>query len=199
MPNDPAFQKRVLTAALNLLPFQQEGPILVDFPEEAPSASETATGWACPINFSRHREELDGIHQQLDMFKDEISKLRPWYDLGLKKRGRTTVGLSSLDIDALCDFIGSFLRNVTPDNPSKEIPLGEMLRFAAEDLKSFYYEAATAQPGAKAPDSTELTDWFWEQTVAAQVLHAVKNACMSSDDDDLQMAASMFLIPMDRM
>ncbi len=43
-PEDPAFQRRVLMAALALLE-RRDGPVLlVDFPEDAPSMTDTA-GW----------------------------------------------------------------------------------------------------------------------------------------------------------
>ena len=44
IPGDADFQRRVVLAALSLLD-ANEGPVLVDYPEEAPLAGEQ-TGWA---------------------------------------------------------------------------------------------------------------------------------------------------------
>mgnify|MGYP005853247089 FL=1 len=54
-PDDPKFQRRVLLAALELFD-SVEGPLLVDFPDDAPGASvesdQTVEGWACPVGFA---------------------------------------------------------------------------------------------------------------------------------------------------
>ena len=65
-----------------------------------------------------------------------------------------------------------------------------------DDLKAFYYEAATAQPGASAPTAEELDDWFWGDTVAAKVLFAVKDRCLKKDDKMMQLLGKILLIPM---
>ena len=50
-PNEPAFQRRVLVALLDLFK-APTGPLLVDFPDQAPAALAELEGWACPINLS---------------------------------------------------------------------------------------------------------------------------------------------------
>ena len=57
VPNDPAFQNRVLKAALGLLD-RASGPILVDYPEDVPEGAEAMgdeemTGMVCPIDLPR--------------------------------------------------------------------------------------------------------------------------------------------------
>ena len=44
-PNDAAFQKRVLIAALKLLE-ASGGPVLEDYPEDAPGGGESVGPWA---------------------------------------------------------------------------------------------------------------------------------------------------------
>ena len=48
-PGEAAFQRRVISAALAL--FEREsGPVLEDFPEDAPGeAPSYAEGWSCPV------------------------------------------------------------------------------------------------------------------------------------------------------
>ena len=72
--------------------------------------------------------------------------------------------------------------------------LGSALKLAVEDLKSYYLEAVTNQPG-QPTDSKTLADWFWGQTTAAQVINKVREVCMASDDEKLALAGKMFLIP----
>ena len=47
-PDAPDFQREVLRAALALLE-RPAGPVIEDYPHEAPLASATADGWACPV------------------------------------------------------------------------------------------------------------------------------------------------------
>ena len=52
-PEDPAFQRRVLSAALALLE-RPSGPVLEDYPEEAPSDGPADDeGWVCPVSFAQ--------------------------------------------------------------------------------------------------------------------------------------------------
>ncbi len=44
-----------------------------------------------------------------------------------------------------------------------------MLKLAAEDVKAYYFESLTAQPGPT-PDSRALADWFWGETRAGELI-----------------------------
>ena len=44
---------------------------------------------------------------------------------------------------------------------------GEQLKHAAEDLKAFYNEAATSQPGHST--AHELESWYWQESVPGKV------------------------------
>ncbi|MEJ0068273.1 MAG: hypothetical protein WDO24_05580 [Pseudomonadota bacterium] len=48
------------------------------------------------------------------------------------------------------------------------------LRFAVDDLKAYYTEAAAA--GTAKPSSRQLGDWFWNETVAGAALFALRPA-----------------------
>ena len=65
-----------------------------------------------------------------------------------------------------------------------------------DDLKACYTEAVTAQPGGASPGSQALLDWFWEETVASKALFAIKNICMKSSDEVLQLVGKMLIVPM---
>ncbi len=186
MPNAPAFQKEVLLAALKLLEVP-EGPVLEDFPKDAPVSSEQPTVLACPLNISI--EDTTGgteAERLCTAFKNEIMSMRPWYDMAVKKRVRTTVGVSGLEPGAIGDFVCSFTKDNVPGNPRQDISLADELRFTVEDLKAYYFEAITAQPGMEVSSARPLLGWFWQDTVAGKVLLAVGEVCAKSEDESLQ-------------
>jgi hypothetical protein len=116
VPNDPGFQRRVLTAALKLLE-APGGPVLEDFPEDAPVSGDQITTLSCPVSFTREETDLTEAEQLCSALKREMASLRPWYDVSVGKRGRTTVGVSKLEPDTIADFICSFLKDGVPENP----------------------------------------------------------------------------------
>jgi len=170
-PNDPDFQARVLSAALDLLN-EKDGPILSDYPEEAAYMAVQGP-WACPIDLSGSEEDLSEEGKLINFFKTEMNQLRNWYDMAVEKRGRTTVGVSGVDLDNLAGFISAFLTDEQPENPNPDLPFPQTLNLATDDLKAFYTEAATAQPG---PTGTpeQLADWFYGKTAAGRLLYRHK-------------------------
>jgi len=194
IPHDAGFQKRVLLSALKLLE-ESSGPVITDFPEEAPVTREADVIWACPVNLVREKIDLNDANALRAAFKKETVEMRSWYDLAVKEKQRTTVGVSGLEINQIVEFIGAFIDSV-PANPREDISLSFSLNFAVDDLKAFYYEAAAAQPGSASPTAEELDDWFWGDTVAAKVLFAVKDRCLKKDDKMMQLLGKILLIPM---
>lgn len=193
VPNDAAFQNKVLLSALKLLE-APEGPVLSDFKEDAPDTAVVDVVWACPANLARKEPDLSTTAAMRTAVKKEVVELRSWYDLALKKQQRTTVGVSGLEMEQIVEFIGAFLDG-TPENPRQDIGLAYSLNFAVDDLKSYYYEAAAAQPGNLLPTRSDLDGWFWEQTAAAKVLFAIKDRCLDSEDKMLQLVGKLLLIP----
>lgn len=194
MPNDPAFQKRVLLAALKLLE-APGGPVLEDFPEDAPASTDEITTLACPVNFAQNEADFTEAEQLCAAFKREMVSLRPWYDMSVGKQGRTTVGVSGLDLDAIGDFLCSFLKGVEPKNPRDDISLAYTLKFVADDLKAYYFEGITAQPGQESASGQILTDWFWQETVAGKVLLAVKEVGKKSENRSMRIVGSALIVP----
>lgn len=193
VPNDAAFQKRVLLAALKLFE-EPVGPVLQDFGDDAPVADGADVVWACPVNLTRREADLHSNDAMRAAFKREMVELRPWYDLAVKKKERTTVGVSGLGLEQIVDFVGAFLDGL-PENPRQDLSLAYMLNFAVDDLKAYYYEAAAAQPAGTTPTGGDLDSWFWEQTAAAKVLFAIKDRCLESDDKIMQLVGKLLLIP----
>lgn len=192
-PGNPGFQKRVLLALMQLFEAPR-GLLLEDFPEDEPESDEM-TVLSCPVNFSQETTVLDNADKLLDAFRREISAMHPWYDLSVKKQNRTTVGISRIPVENLGDFIYAFVNGETPGNPRKDISLASTLKFAVEDLKSYYIEGITAQPGQDNASSKTLDDWFWNETVYGKILLALKKTCEGSPDEMLKMTGSHFLVP----
>ena len=193
VPDDAGFQKRVLLAVLKLLE-ADKGPVLVDFDEDAPASELAETGWSCPINFTKKPEALDDYQALRAAFRQEVIELRLWYDQVLNQRGRITFGVSGLDMDTIVDFIGDFLDGIPP-NPRDDLSLAMTLNFAVDDLKAFYYEAVSAQPGEALPDSSMLDNWFWQETAVSKILFQIKKLCQDSDDKMFQLLGNILLVP----
>jgi hypothetical protein len=194
-PDDPAFQQRVLDAALGLFT-ALSGPVLEDYPEDEPE-NDNITVLACPMRYNDSGTENKNEDPLLRSFRQEMAAMRPWYNTALSKRQRTTVGISKIDIEALPDFIYPFAKGTLPENPRKEYAPSYMLKLAAEDLKSYYIEAVTAQPGQANASARLLQDWFWDETEAGKVLLAVKKVCEASPDKMMNMIGAHFLVPGD--
>ena len=189
-PDEPDFQKRVIRTALRMVE-QETGPVHVDFPEEAPGEAAEAGGWVCPVSFPQPQAE-DTVAERL---RREMQELRIWYDIGLEKRGRTTVGTSGLDIDAIPGLLIRVADGEVPDNPRDDVDLGESVRLAVEDLKAFYYEAASAQPGSVKAGADDLADWYWLQTEAGKLVLRCRQTCQEGDHPALQEKSSVFAPP----
>ncbi len=194
-PDDAAFQRRVLLALLKLLE-ATDVPVLADFPDDEPETDEI-TVLACPVDFTRSTEESGVTDPLKAAFHREITAMRPWYDMAVNKRQRTTVGVSGIDLEALGGFIYAFIEGPEPENPRNDIPLSITLKFAIEDLKSYYIEGITAQPGQAGASSRVLQDWFWDETAAGKVLLELKKICEASPDETMSMVGSHFIVPMD--
>lgn len=194
-PNNPAFQRQVLLAALKLLEAPEGPVVLTDFPQNAPVSAEEPPVLACPYVPPAEESNTTDAEKFCQAFKTEMASLRPWYELAMQKRKRTTLGLSRLSLDEMTDFICSFLAEAPLKNPRQDIPLASELRYAADDLKAYYNEAVTAQPGMETSDSKLLAKWFWENTVAGKVLKTVREACARSQDKALQGVAAGQLVP----
>jgi hypothetical protein len=194
-PDNPDFQKKVLLAVLGLLE-AGSGPVLEDFPEDEPE-SDVITVLSCPVNYSRSTLEDGETDPLLSSLHREITAMRPWYDLAVKKRQRTTVGVSGIVPEKLGDFIYAFIKGEEPRNPRDDMSLPYLLKYAVEDLKAYYIEGVTAQPGQAGASSRALQDWFWDETVSGKVLLSLKKTCEASPDKLMNMIGGHFIVPGD--
>ncbi len=190
-PNNPGLQTQIIKAALNMLE-APSGPILEDFEAgDATIQTEETEAWACPVSLNAPAETDD----LASVLQAEISQLATWYNEAVQKRGRTTVGTSRLAPEKIGEFLGAFLKGETPDNPRPDVGLPWTVKLATEDLKAYYLEAATAQPGMSFPDEDQLADWFWERTAAGKAYTQLSRVFGKSEDFETKILGSFLMVP----
>jgi len=180
----------VLLAALRLFE-AKTGPLIEDYPEDAPAADEPeGDGFACPVSFTRPVTDA-GLSGELQR---EVAQLAPWYELVGKKQGRTTATLSGLTPAAMAKFIADFIADPATQSYRAEVPLVLALRLATQDMKAYYLEAASMQPGARA--ALEAREWFWRSTAAGQAFLKLRDACLVHPDDAVKGFGARSLVPL---
>ncbi|WP_439612828.1 hypothetical protein [Reyranella sp.] len=174
MPDDPAFQRRVMQAALDLF-VRTDGPLIADYPEQVAEEADF-TGWACPINLAP---------RATDTLAAEIDRLAVWYDRAVTAQGRTTVGVSGLDMPAAGKLVAAAL--------AESLPAAQPLKQAIDDLKAYYLEAASAFPD---PGSSRTRKaWLWDETILATSLLALQPKLADSADAQHRILANLTMIP----
>ena len=174
LPDDPPFQRRVVKAALDLLA-QTDGPLIADYPEHVPEVTDFS-GWACPINLAP---------SQVDSLVAEVDRLATWYDRSVTTLGRTTVGVSGLDMPAAGALVSRALDG--------DLPEAQALKEAIDDLRAYYLEAASAFPDPGT--SATRKKWFWDETKLAQAILALQPKLAASADPQHKILANLTLIP----
>ena len=186
-PNDPEFQTRVLRAALKLLD-APSGPVLEDYPEDAPSDPLGAQPeQVCPVSFARQVDE----NNLGDVFLREVEELAPWHDRALERRHRTTVGLTGQPIVQAAQILKSFLDGA-PESLDGYTP-AQTLKLAMEDVRAYYQEAAAARPGSL--DANVVQRWFWNETAAGKMFLAIQKACAASEEKSFQALSATSVVP----
>ena len=190
-PNDAEFQKRVLRACLGLLETCR-GPVLEDYLEDIrdDAAGVDFAGMSCPIDLPIVPSNDSELTQAL---LQEMGQIAPWYELAVNQRRRTTVGVSELDILDAGRFLIDFIENPAAPSPRHEVEVGLMLKYACEDLKAFYSEAMSAQPGMSA--SLTVENWLWNETVLGEILWKLREEHLDAPDTEIRHLAQRNLIP----
>lgn len=196
-PNAPDEQRRILTSALALLE-RTDGPCLLeDFANPQEDLADDT--WVCPAALPDPSDiEVD---QMVAALKTELAIIKPLYDKAIQETGRTTVGLATLGVADLPDFIAAMMRGEIPAGSQVGsqggFALGFELRFAVDDLKAMYLEAAAWGPGS--PSEEQLLSWFWRTSVAARLLWALSGVMRRSEDPALKFIGGNFLIPAEQV
>lgn len=174
IPDNPAFQRRVVRAALDLIE-RTDGPLIADYSEHVDEEADF-TGWACPINLAP---------SATDTLAAEIDRLAVWYDRAVAAHGRTTVGVSGLDMPAAGKLVAAALAG--------PLPAAQTLKQAIDDLKAYYLEAASAFPD---PGSSRTRKaWLWDETILAKSLLALQPKLAASTDAQHKILGNLTMIP----
>jgi len=193
-PNDPAFQRRVILGALRLLE-REGGPVIIeDFPDDDPRA-QPDPGWhAPPVPATAADGSAEALAARLE---SEIPVLQDAHDRWLAQHDRTTVGLSGLAMADGGRYVAEWVRGKAPPSPRDAFSSILMLRFAVDDLKAYYLEAAAAGPAK--PSSRQLGDWLWNDTAAGAAIIALRAIGLASDDERLKAVLGNFMVPAVRL
>ncbi len=187
--HDAAFQRRVLKALLALFE-RTSGPVLEDFADDAPADvmahAADSVGEACPVFFNMPAAVPDSARTA--QLQSEIAQLAPWQALATQRRGASVFGLSGKSPQALAAmFVG------LTEAASITAAEWQALKLAVDDLRTYYEEAAAAQPSPL--PSAELEQWFYRQTVAGSVLRDLRAVGLAHADATVRQIADRMLIP----
>lgn len=180
VPNDHKLQHRVLSEALSLLT-ETDTPLLREFEDSDAKQEAAEDTWSCPVSFAPPQEDVS----LADQVKAELNLLKPWHAEHLSSRGATTIQHTG-PIEEIVDLLAEYLEPGVAADTAK-------LKQAAEDLKAFYNEAATSQPGTAS--AKELENWYWQETRAGDLVRAIKSAHETSEDGRLKLTAGFLLVP----
>ena len=180
-PGDAALQTRVLREALELLDAESREPLLRDF-SEVGNAAQADPDWQPPpdSNYANPGAEVAGL-------------LPAWQSF-TERSGRSSFGISGFTPAEALEYIERYESPEPMPNP-KGMAKVSRARFAIEDIKAFYVEAAIA--GGGHPSSRQLQDWFWQQTRAGAMILEFQDRARSSEDRALE-TISHSLVPAER-
>ena len=177
---DAAFQHRVIAAALALLD-RPRGPVLEDFPEPAPEDGIDAP-WSCPVRFARVAAGRDLANS----VRAELAGLATWHELAIRRRGRTAAVSSGLGVEQCLELVVEAGRTGHAGDV-------RTLKAAVEDLKTYYVEAATAQPGT--PPAGAVDEILWNDSALGRLLRHLATRGSDSGEAAMRFFANDSLIP----
>jgi len=190
-PDSPGLQRRVLEAGLGLLA-RSDVPVLENFSDQDyRTVNEKTDCWSCPVNLP---PRTCWIKYPSEALAREISLLAPCRVSNNAKTGRTVFGVSGLDVHEIVTFINSFIADQSIAFSGKDESLAQKLKFAADDLKVWYYEAASLQPGTI---SEEISEWFWCETAAGETLLQLASLMKISNEKQLTIIGNKGIVPRD--
>ncbi len=189
-PNDPPFQRRVLMQALGLLE-RADGPVILEhFPDDNPSWTDRAD-WVPAVSVAA-LGACGTAAEWETAFRAELAVVVPGWERFKARFGRTSVGLAGQDVSAWAGFATSFLDGALPTVALHDTP-ALALRFLSDDIKALYGEAVQAEGGS--PSARQIDLWFWRETVAGQLLIALRTMAMGSENSALKAVGGRFFVP----
>jgi hypothetical protein len=191
-PRDRPFQTRVVGAALGLLESASGPVVLEDFAEDDPTAADVPD-WQPPFSLSAGALELDDAVVLGRALRREVLAIAPFHERFVASTGRTTIGLSGLTIDECAARLAASVGGALPASDDPAVSAVQALRWAIDDLKAYYLEAMSAD-GAM-PSSRQMQAWFWDHTLAARLIIALRRQLLAGEDKRGQAIGRMNLVP----
>ena len=111
----------------------------------------------------------------------------------MRHRERTTLGVTGLGINRVADYVAAWLTDSPPAPFREGLADGEALKLACDELKAYYYEAKSVQPGRHG--SAAIQHWFWHDTAAGQAFIALRTKASQSTDPSMKPLAILSLVP----
>jgi hypothetical protein len=190
-PEDAALQRWVIECALGLLE-RTDGPVLetFDYPRET---ADGGSGWSSPIPPAPDLSLANDAESFTTALRSEIVALEPafakWSAAGGRRLDRVS-GLSPAEAAALVLRLAG---DPAMESPREGYTATLAVKFAADDLKHAYYQAALSQPGA--PSDVEVDDWFFGETLAGKLLFCLRDALLAAEDEAIRGFASHAFVP----
>ncbi|MEM1434334.1 MAG: hypothetical protein AAGG11_09795 [Pseudomonadota bacterium] len=178
-PGDAAFQQGVIRAALALLE-RSRGPVLEDYPHDVPPLDAESAA-ACPVSFASVADAEGSWKVRL---QQEMGQLKPWYELSCRRRGgRTLVGIADAPVEQNVQILAEHLdQHTLPTDIT-------WLKRAVEDIKAYYFEALTAQPGRY--DAGDLQNRFWRESGFGAAVLSFYQQFHNSETPQMKLVARM--------
>ncbi len=187
-PDDPDFQHQVLAAALDTLD-AESGPVLADYPEDAgpiglPQASEVTASANGDADKPVDSRPLDAA--------GEITALRGYYERWQEQRGRTAVGVTGIPqrrFRGIIRFLEAYAQSDDADMEERpaDVSVPQFVRYCADDLKAFCYEARMAQ--RPSDSEADVHTWFWGETAVGSLIDSITQRLNATGDARLQATA----------
>jgi hypothetical protein len=177
-PRNPRFQLGVLRALLDLFN-RPAGPVLDDYPLDAPDYGRAQEAWSCTLPLPPSPEATTPQEHLRQSLLQEVGLLAPWYGEALRRHHHSAFGLAGLPVDRVQDmaaFVAAYAAGEAPSLPDgARGPELQVLRHVVDDLKSYYLEGASMQPGGEDTTSYQLNRWLYHDTWFGRALYEVRD------------------------
>ena len=178
-PNEPEFQRKVITAAFSLLD-EPTGPVLVDYPISIEDDADTPL--SCPIPPTDTSDRNPAAAEALGLL--------PAWRRTQDNYGRSTVG-KVVTAEQVPDMLDLFAR-IADGEPWEDVGFpGDPTKIAA-DIKNFYEEAAISLADTP-PSARSAESWFVTETLGGQT---IQTARIKMKEADVNFYFWYYLLPM---
>ena len=166
VPNDAAFQRRVMEYAFGLL--ERTQPIVEDY--EVVIEDDDSQPLACPLPARMDADAHPAV--------DEAKGLRPAYERAIAKYGNRAGAVRLMNADAIPAAIEAFIR-VAAGEPWKQAGIPGIPARVSQDIRG-YYEMAAMEIAGHTPAAWAGYRWFRDQTKTGEVMRKARDAMRES-------------------